>query len=109
MFPHRVYLSSADRVFQVIRKTSVVAKYKAAASNLKPRKIQNTWSPVLKQNLQKIVDASAAQKVQQSHNNIMLRVAAACLKHRCRSPLTSVLRSSRLCSPRSTGARAAVR
>ncbi len=50
-------------VNQVIRKTSVVAKYKAAAANLKPRKIQNTWSPVLKQNLQKIVDASNAQKV----------------------------------------------
>ena len=50
-------------VKQVIRKTSVVAKYKAAAANLKPRKIQNTWSPVLKQNLQKIVDASNAQKV----------------------------------------------
>ncbi len=49
--------------FQAIRKTAVVAKYKAAAANLKPRKIQNTWSPVLKQNLQKIVDASNAQKV----------------------------------------------
>lgn len=53
----------ADPVLQVIRKTSVVAKYKTAAGNLKPRKIENKWSPVLKQNLMKIVDASNAQKV----------------------------------------------
>ncbi len=58
-----LFIASADLVLQAIRKTSVVAKYKAAAANLKPRKIQNTWSPVLKQNLQKIVDASNAQKV----------------------------------------------
>ena len=53
----------ADPVLQVIRKTSVVAKYKTAAGNLKPRKIENKWSPVLKQNLMKIVDGSNAQKV----------------------------------------------
>ena len=51
------------QVLQVIRKTSVAAKYKAAAANLKPRKIENKWSPALKQNLMKIVDASNSQKV----------------------------------------------
>jgi hypothetical protein len=59
-------ISISHFILKTIRKTTVVAKYKAAAANLKPRKIQNTWSPVLKQNLQKIVDASNAQKVRAS-------------------------------------------
>jgi hypothetical protein len=98
--------------FQVIRKTTVVSKYKAAAANLKPRKIQNTWSPALKQNLQKIVDASNAQKVlalQFFPSVSPLLIVAYCLNYMCRRPLISALRNSRSYSTKSTRARAAVR
>ncbi len=67
---------------KVIRKSSVVAQFHRAVTNLKPRKIENKWSPALKSKLQTIIVASQAQQASSEKRIKELKTTLASIESR---------------------------